>query len=158
MILGQIIILKNNFQKIQLLQIPMTVIFSFFIDATMLLLSFVHPEFYLFKIFVLLGGTVILAAGIAAQVRANVLILPGEGLVKAIASVTGNKFGKVKTVFDISLVIISITLSIALLRKIAGLREGTVISAFLVGSTAHFFIHRFEFMERIFGDSAEEVS
>jgi uncharacterized membrane protein YczE len=150
MILGQILIQKNDFRKFQLFQIPVTFVFSFFIDATMMMLSSVHPEFYPFRIALLLAGSLSLGIGIAAQVRANVLILPGEGLVKAIANALGKKFGAVKTVFDSSLVCISVVISFLFLSRLAGLREGTVISALIVGSIAHFFIRRFESMETFF--------
>ncbi|HNX58012.1 MAG TPA: DUF6198 family protein [Spirochaetota bacterium] len=142
MVGGQILILKKEFRKIQLLQIPVTLLFGIFIDATMGLLGSVHPSHYPVKIILLLLGSVVLGAGIAVQVRANALILPGEGLVKAIASVTGKKFGMVKTLFDSSLVCAAIALSLIHLSGITGLREGTVISALTVGSISHFFIRR----------------
>lgn len=145
MVAGQILILKKEFRKIQFLQIPVTLLFGIFIDATMGLLVSVHPSYYALKIMLLLAGSIVLGAGIAVQIRANALILPGEGLVKAIASVTGKKFGVVKTLFDSSLVCVAIALSLYHLSGITGLREGTVISALTVGSISHFFIRRFSF-------------
>jgi uncharacterized protein len=158
MIIGQIFILKNNFQKVQLLQVPMTIIFGFSIDFTMFLFNFVHPDFYLLKIIILLSGAIILGIGIAMQVRANVIILPGEGLVKAISTVFRKEFGTVKTLFDISLVCISIMLSLCSLARIAGLREGTIISALIVGSLVRFFLKRFEFMEKVFVNEQENAA
>ena len=135
MVAGQILILKKEFRKFQLLQIPVTLLFGIFIDATMSILSSVHPSHYTLKIALLLLGSIVLGAGIAFQVRANALILPGKN------------FGMVKTFFDSSLVCVAILLSLAYLSGITGLREGTVISAMTVGSISHFFIRRFSFFD-----------
>jgi uncharacterized membrane protein YczE len=58
---------------------------------------------------------------------------PGEGLVKAIAAKTGKRFGIVKVCFDSTLVFSAALISLVAFGSIRGLREGTVISAILVG-------------------------
>jgi uncharacterized protein len=155
---GQIIILRRNFNKIQLLQIPMTIIFSFFIDMIMFLLAVIHPSFYPLKIVALFSGTIALGIGIALQVRANVVMLSGEGLVCAIAYATAKEFGHVKTVFDISLVCLAIIMSLFTFSKVLGLREGTVLSALIVGSISRFFISRFGFLEKFWIKPEESAS
>jgi uncharacterized membrane protein YczE len=156
MVGGQIIILKKEFQKIQFLQIPMTIIFSLFIDLFMTLLNSFSPVLYPAKIISLLLGCIFIALGISIQIHSNVLILPGEGLVRAISYKLKKEFGTVKTLFDTSLVVISILISIAFLGKIEGLREGTLIAALIVGSISRFFINKLRFLQEIFkGKSVE---
>ena len=158
MMAGQIAILRGGFPRLQLLQIPMTVIFSFVIDLVMFLCASFTPDHYLSRIALLLAGCAVLGAGIALQITANVVMLSGEGLVRAIASALKKDFGAVKTIFDLSLVASSILVSLALLGRVEGLREGTVISALIVGSLARFFIAKFSFLEKFYPGKEEEAA
>lgn len=63
----------------------------------------------------------------------NVLLVPGEGIVRAINAVTQKPFGSCKAAFDTSLVVIALVLSFALLGGIVGVGVGTVVSALVVG-------------------------
>jgi len=139
-LLGQILILRRQFQYIQLLQIPITVVFSFFIDMTMSLLNGLAPEFYISRFLTVLLGTTFLAFGVSLQIIANVVTLAGEGLVNAIASCWQFDFGRTKTVFDTTLVLIAGLLSWLYFGEFRGIREGTFISALLTGSIARFCI------------------
>lgn len=46
----QLIILRRNFKLEHILQIPVSIIFGYFIDLTMILFSWVNPEAYIMKI------------------------------------------------------------------------------------------------------------
>ncbi len=133
MLTGQVILLKGDFPKIQYLQIVMVLIFGMAIDAFTVLLNQIEINSYLFKIAILLIGCAVQATGISLEVMADVLVLPGEGLVKTLSKVFNKEFGKVKTLFDIFMVIISIVISLICLGKIVGLREGSFIAAFTIG-------------------------
>lgn len=148
MLLAQILILKRHFKILQFLQIPMTMIFTFFIDMVMHILSFYTPEIYGMKLFITLLGSLSLGFGVALQVIGNVVMLPGEGLVYAIATHWNYEFGKTKTFFDSGLVVIAALLSLYFTSTIEGLREGTVISALIVGSIARFFIHKLSIIDK----------
>lgn len=97
---------------------------------------------YIGKIGVLLAGCICLGLGIALEVIPDVLILPGEGLVRAIAQRSKWDFGNVKTCFDLSLVISAAALSYFNKGEILGIREGTIVAAFTIGTISHFFIIR----------------
>ena len=86
LILIQLIILRRNFKAEHLLQIPISILFGYFIDLTMVMLGFVNPEAYIFKIIYLLIGCVILGFGVYIEVLANVAMLPGESFVRAVSS------------------------------------------------------------------------
>ena len=138
-LIGQIVLLKKKFNKLQLLQIPVTFIFAALIDLAMYIFN-VLPEIYVYKLIVLLIGAAFVSLGVALQVIANVLMLTGEALVTAISIVTKIEFGNVKTAFDCSLVLIAAAWSYFDLGSIEGIREGTLISALITGSVARFFI------------------
>ena len=72
----QLLILRKDFKLEHLLQIPISILFGYFIDWTMLLLSFVHPDSYLFKVIALLIGCIILGFGVYCEVLADVAMLP----------------------------------------------------------------------------------
>ena len=57
LIVLQLIILRKNFKLEHILQIPVSIIFGYFIDLTMLLFSWVNPEAYIMKIVYLLSST-----------------------------------------------------------------------------------------------------
>ncbi len=132
-ILMQIFLLKKDFQKRQLLQIGVNVIFSAFIDISMNMLDAFAPSGASAQILSLLAGCVILAMGISIEVAPNVLLVPGEGVVKAISAVSRKRFGTVKVVFDTTLITLSFILSLLFFHRLNGLGIGTVISALAVG-------------------------
>ena len=143
LILGQILILRKNFQVIQLLQIPLSFIFGYFTDFGMWCMSFIPVNHYIVHLFLVLCGIFILGFGIALSVIANVIMNSGEAFVKAISDKANKNFGNIKIGFDILCVLLSLSLSLILFQgKIIGTREGTIISALLTGVVVKFFSHR----------------
>ena len=140
MFIIQVILLGKAFQKIQLLQLPAALLFSVCIDGWLCILSYWQTGGYVGQVLMLLLGCVFLGLGIAFEVIPNVLILPGEGLVRVIAGLTGWRFGRVKTGFDMSIVASAVVVSVAVTGHVLGIREGSVIAALIVGSISHFFI------------------
>ena len=132
-ILGQIVLLRRVFQPIQLLQIAVNVIFSAFIDVSMNLLSWLQPDHIAVKLIALILGCAILGVGISIEVAPDVLVVPGEGIVRAMTQVSGKRFGSVKVLFDCTLVAIALILSFLFFHGLNGLGLGTVISALIIG-------------------------
>jgi uncharacterized membrane protein YczE len=138
-LLIQVIILRKTFKTIQYMQILVGVFFGLFIDIGMFFFTSVNPEMYVSKIMILLSGCILLAFGVYLQIAANVIINPGEGVVKTIAKKVGVKFGNIKIAFDLTLLITAIIISLCAFRTIKGVREGTILSALLVGCLANGF-------------------
>lgn len=139
LILLQLFILRRNFHLEHLLQIPISILFGYFIDISMILLNFVNPELYLMKIVYLLIGCLVLGFGVYTEVLADVAMLPGESFVRAIVTVWHTEFGITKVCFDASMTIAAAVLSIVFFRQLNGVREGTIIAALLVGFIARQF-------------------
>ena len=135
----QLLILRKNFKTEYYLQIPVSILFGYFIDFTMVLLTFVQPESYPSKIIYLLIGCVILGFGVYIEVLADVVMLPGESFVRAIVQTWNREFGSTKVCFDVSMAVIAAALSFILAHRLDGVREGTVIAALLVGFIARQF-------------------
>ena len=137
-ILIQLLILKKDFRPIQFLQIAANILFSFFIDVSMTLLTGLNPQTIPLRSLSLLVGCAILAVGISVEVAPDVIKVPGEGLVHAMARVSGMEFGKVKIRFDVTLIIMAMLLSFLFFHKLNGIGLGTIISAVLVGPMISF--------------------
>lgn len=137
-LLFQIVILKREYKVSQLIQIPAIFVFSVIIDLWMKLLCGIGTLNYIVMLGLCLIGCFFVAFGVYLQVKANAVMLPGDGLVKVIASKIKKEFGKIKIIFDSSLVGISIIVSLIVKHKLLGVREGTIIAAFLVGSIIKF--------------------
>lgn len=136
LIVLQLIILRKNFKLEHILQIPVSIIFGYFIDLTMILFSWVNPEAYIMKIVYLLIGCLILGVGVYMEVLADVVMLPGESFVRAIVLTWKTNFGTTKICFDVSMSVIAAVLSFVFAGRLDGVREGTVIAALLVGFIA----------------------
>lgn len=153
-IIIQIIILRRDFHPIQFLQVFANILFSFFIDVSMNWLSFFQPESFIIKLISLIVGCMILAIGICIEVAPNVIVVPGEGVVRALALVIAVKkptvkFGTVKIYFDITLILIACILSFIFFGELNGVGIGTIISALVVGKFINFVNKHFKFLRHI---------
>ncbi|EGB14720.1 membrane protein-like protein [Pseudodesulfovibrio mercurii] len=132
-ILGQMAILRKRYSPIQLLQLPAVVILGYCIDFTYRLVSGIEPSSYLEQLLWLLVSCALLALGVFLVVKANLTYIPGDGLIVVIADTFKKDFGKTKMCFDSSMVVIGLSSSLLLSGRVAGIREGTIIAALLVG-------------------------
>ena len=159
LIVLQLIILRKNFKLEHILQIPVSIIFGYFIDLTMILFSWVNPEAYIMKIVYLLIGCLILGVGVYMEVLADVVMLPGESFVRAIVLTWKTNFGTTKICFDVSMSVIAAVLSFVFAGRLAGVREGTVIAALLVGFIARLIGKKLAFLkDMIFPESVSAES
>ena len=80
-----------------------------------------------------------MAFGIMLEITSSTMVIPGEGFVLALAYRTRLPFANLKVINDVSLVALAAVLGWFFLGKIDGLREGTIITAFLTGVFIRFF-------------------
>ena len=140
LIVGQIAILRKEFEPIQLLQVPLSFLFGWFTDLGMWIVSFIPLNSYPLRLTMVIVGVVILGFGITLSVIANVIMNAGEAFVKAVSDKIRKEFGNVKIVFDILNVVLALALSLVFFNfTIVGTREGTIISALLTGGVVKFF-------------------
>lgn len=132
-IAAQVVLRGRKFPPIQFLQVVVNLVFSAFIDVGMKLLWWFEPASLPVKLAALVLGCAVLGCGISIEVAPDALLVPGEGVVGAIADRTGIRFGSVKVAFDVTLVAIALGLSLWFFHGINGLGLGTVVSALLVG-------------------------
>jgi len=150
----QFLILRRKFQLLQLIQIPLTVAFGFFVDLCMYLTSWLDPTSYVEQWAWLLVSVVALALGVYIEMQPRLTFLPADGIVFTIYTVLQNiPYGRIKTIFDTTMVSLAVVASLTLLGGLYGVREGTVFSALTVGLMIRG-IHRLH--RRIIGPKSDE--
>lgn len=132
-ILIQVILLRGDFEKRQYLQLVIGTIFSAFIDFSLMLVNFINPVGYFSQMALLLISCVVVAFGVLLEIQTEIVYLPADGVIVAISRVLNKEFPKVKPFVDTSMVVLAAILSILFLGYLAGVREGTVISAIIIG-------------------------
>ena len=145
----QLLILKRDFKLEHVLQIPVSFLFGVFIDLSMMMLSFVHSEFYFIKDVYLLISCIILGIGVYMEMLADVVMLPGESFVRAVVYRWKTEFGLTKVVFDVSMTVMAGILSFLFSGKLLGVREGTIVAAILVGFIARLIAKKISFLSEL---------
>lgn len=147
MILLQMLILGKNFQWIQWLQLPVGMVFGIFIDTTLWLTQSWVVENYFLQLLFCLFSCVFTAIGVCMILRASLIYLAAEGLFFACAERFNKSFGFCKTAGDISLVLLAVLSSYLYLGHVVGVREGTIITALLVGTMVKLLMPYFNFLD-----------
>ena len=133
MILLQICLLRKKYRPMQLLQLPVAVLFGYLTDFAVWALGSVTYSAYWQQWVYCILGILLVGIGVSFEVTANTVPLAGEGVVLAVCQVTGQPFPRIKISFDVTLVALSVILSFVFLHGLYGVREGTVAAALCVG-------------------------
>lgn len=134
LVLLQIAVLRRKFKPINLLQVPVGVMFGAFTTFCNHLMTFLPtPENIVIRLSMMLVSTLLIATGIFFYVPANIMPLAGEGAMLAISQASGIEFSTVKVIFDISMVIISFAVCMIFIGSLGSVGAGTIIAAVLVG-------------------------
>ena len=128
--IGEFIVDFKSFSSSKFIQLIPTFLF---------LVRGLHPETYILKLAVLIIGCMFFGLSIAFMVSADVILMPGEALIKIISVKYQKEYGNVKTAVDVSLVVLAVIVSLIFLNTIYGVREGTLIAAFTIGNFSRFF-------------------
>lgn len=131
----QILILRRDFEWIQLFQLVIGFIFGLLIDLNMILTAWMLSDRLWINAITQIAGCTILGTGIAMEVKCGSVTMPGEGISIAIHKVTSLNFPKAKIRVDTSLVVIAVILCFLLMGKwqwqIVGI--GTLFAMVYVG-------------------------
>jgi len=135
MVLIQIAWLRREFQPMQLMQLPASLLFSVVIDCTMPLVHFIMGlgSGLIFRGAVFLISLPVMALGLSLVLKADLVMMPGDGLAKTLAQKTGWPFGQAKVRTDCACVAFTCVISLLFLRRIVGIQIGTVVAALTLG-------------------------
>lgn len=136
LILLQILLLRRRYDPVQLLQLPVALVFGGLTDFSVWVLQGITAPNYAMQWALCLAGILLVGVGVSFEVTASLVTLAGEGMVLAVCKVFPVPFGNAKISFDVTLVVIASVLSFLFLGGLYGVREGTVAAAFCVGLIA----------------------
>lgn len=88
-VVAQILILRRNFEWVQLFQLVVGFFFGMLIDLYMFLTEWLLSDILWINALVQIAGCTILGIGIAMEVKCGSVTMPGEGITIAIHKVTG---------------------------------------------------------------------
>ena len=111
LILLQILLLRRRYDPIQLMQLPVALVFGFLTDFAVWALQGISADNYLQQWVLCVVGILLVGVGVSMEVTANVVTLAGEGMVLAVCKVFPVKFANAKIGFDVTLVVIASVLS-----------------------------------------------
>lgn len=154
LIIGQLLLLGrngiNDFKKELIMQLPVSILFSIFIDISMRLVATIHPSNYLSSLAMLIAGCCVLAIGIVIEVIADVAMNSGEYIVQIAAKIFNKEFGIIKLTNDIILVFFAVLTSVLLSGgQFNGIGEGTLIVALLTGPLVRIFTPYFAWLRSL---------
>lgn len=136
MIALQIILLGRKYSCIQLMQLPVGIVFGYIIDISMFITQNMETDSPMPRIFMCAAGIVLVGAGVSMEVSAKAVPLAGEGLILAICQRWPVRFGRTKVFFDVTLVVLAVLIGLSVLGRPEGVGAGTVAAALLVGYVA----------------------
>lgn len=130
------IILKKDFRWKYLLGIICSVFFGSFVSVASWLTEtwLPMPQMYAIRLMYIGLSAVLAALGIFLYLESDMIPMPGEGVTQALADKTPLSLANAKILFDGSVVFLAFLLSVLFTGKLIGIREGTVLLAFGVGS------------------------
>ncbi|MCL2022936.1 MAG: hypothetical protein FWG82_01010 [Oscillospiraceae bacterium] len=160
LVLVQIILLRKNFKPIQILQVAVAILFGYFVNVALPVVRLIKlPKFatydvdaqtglqvvtgenlpYYMQLVFLAMSIITIALGLSFYLGAKLIPMPSEGVGLAVQQkLDGVPYHKIKVVTDVIWVsIASVIVFISVVRigggQFTGIREGTVITAVLVG-------------------------
>ena len=139
----QILILRKDYNPINLCQIILAFIFGYFTDFCVWVVGTINCPNYAFQWLICIIGTILIGIGVSFEVEANIMMVALEGLAYTIATKYGKKFGNIKSLQDLTLVTIACMIGLLAMGKIVGVREGTFFAAVFVGQIAKFIKNHF---------------
>ena len=145
-ILVQIILLRKEFNPINLCQIIFSTIFGYFVNFTKWIVGdFMLPGGYVGRLLMQCAGIIFVAFGVFLYLEVELVPMPMEGMTMAIAKKVNRPFPTVKIVVDCAVVVLGVLLTVLFLHKIpfvhegVRIREGTILAAIVTGKIVAIF-------------------
>lgn len=131
-VVGQVIILRKKFRYFDLLQIPMSIVFSWLINIfnNMIQINF---DNLIYNFLLVILAIMFTGIGVAVSVEMKIVPNAADGLAHAIGAGMNKSFGFGKNILDLSCVTITIIIGFVFTGEIVGIGIGTLIAVLGVG-------------------------
>ena len=144
---GQLLILGKNFKPAIFLQLVVVFIFSYFTDLTLSVVAPLEITSYWGRLILCIVSCIIMGLGVFLEVKAGLIVMATEGFISALSDVIKKDFGITKILVDWSCIVLSTIISLLVFHGFNGVREGTLIAAFVVGFFVRFFNSKIRFLD-----------
>lgn len=124
------------------MQVIVSIFFGYFVDFGMWVFGSVDPTIYAERILFVIIGCCGLAFGVYMQIIADLVIIPGDGLAYTLTMKLRKPYNRVRVTQDVTMIVIAAIIGYIGLGTLGGVREGTVISAILVGNIASLYLRK----------------
>lgn len=155
----EVALLGRKFPPIQFLQIPMAIYLGIMTDVSMEILSFLgmNPSGYALQWVYAIIGFAVLAFGVMMEIRASLLVVPGDGLVMVlVAKVKTVPFHRMKIMNDVTMTVVACIISLLMVGHLTGAREGTIFAAVAIGTFLGIYRKLFgKTVDRLIGEASE---
>lgn len=126
-------VISRKFQPTLLLQLVFSTIFGYFVDGAKWVLGDFCLPTYFGQLAMLAASILLIGFSLVLYIDVKLAPMPAEGLVGCISAINGRPFSQMKTAVDCTSVLVAAVLSVLFLGKLSGIREGTILTALLVG-------------------------
>lgn len=145
-----VLLLRRDFKPFQLLQIPCSLVFGYFVDFWEVLTRHIVLHSYVSHLLLLLLGCVFASFGFSLVYTSRVALEANTAFLNALSLRTGKRYSTLKTLTDVLIVAVAAAVALICLHKIVSIREGTIIAALIIGPIAGFFNKRITGLEKFF--------
>lgn len=145
LVAGQLVIRGKGRQWFDLLQLPLSLVFSRVLNVLDRIIPYDASLHGLGANLALLAAAILVTgAGVSMTVNMRLVPNPGDGIVQALADRLGREQGLVKNLFDFLCVALTVVLCLATTGEIVGVGVGTVGAMVGVGRAIALFNHCFK--------------
>ena len=147
------IVITKNFKFEYIISFLLSIVFGGVIDFFNLIVIQFLPNSFLLNTMYFIISFLLLSLGISLQLNCRMPILPLDTFTKDLSKFIGVHYKKVKTIFDLSCLTITIILALLFLRSDVGIGIGTIICALFTGkivSVINNFIDKKFYFQSIF--------
>lgn len=142
-VIAQFAIKGKNAQKKDILQIPLSIVFTRFLNLFTDLLP-EGPTVLWQQFLLLLAAVWLTGMGLSMSVNMRLIPNPGDGIVQAIADRTHREMGLVKNLFDVGNITVTAVVGFVSGHPLLGIGAGTVVAVLGVGRSVAVFNHFFK--------------
>lgn len=137
-------VLSKGIKKEFVMEIPLSFAFGFLNDFYDWLIR-IEPGSLSESVLLLIAAVSCISMGVFLTAKTDLVLNPGDGMVRTISRVFHRPFYMIKNCFDLSMILVSLAMSVMTGNPILGIGAGTVISALFTGR----FI---KWWDRLFGE------
>ena len=132
-VLLQMLLNGRKFRPVLLLQLVFSTVFGYFVDGAKYVLGDFALPTYFGQLAMLAMSILLIGFALVLYIEVDLAPMPAEGLVGCLAGKLKKPFSTMKSLFDCTSVLAAALLSFVFLGELAGIREGTVVTAILAG-------------------------